>query len=149
MKLITLLTATLFISLTLNYDPTVMSKCVLSCGTSTNCKTCYGMSCVECKPGYALISSNNSCIAYTCANGCATCNANGSVCYTCTDPYSIITSAGNACVQSCPLSNCAKCLAGSSSCTTCKNGYTLYSLTNQCIPSTIDNCLIAYDFRSK
>ncbi len=140
MKLLNLLITALSISLTLTYDPTVMSTCVLSCGNSTNCKTCYGVSCVQCKPGYVLNSSANSCTAYSCNNGCATCNSDGSVCYTCTDPYSIITASGNACVQNCPLSNCAKCKAGSSSCTTCNTGYTLYSLTNQCIPSKIANC---------
>ena len=149
MKLQAFLIFTLYFSLTLTYDPTILSTCEFCC--ADNCKTCYGTSCVECKLGYTLNSSSNTCTANSCTtmNGCATCNANATVCYTCIDPYSIVTRSVNACVQSCPLSNCAKCKAGSSSCTTCNNGYTLYSLTNQCIASPITNCLVAYDFRRK
>ena len=137
------------LSLVLTYDTSVMSVCGTGC--IANCKNCYGSRCIQCRTGYILNYNTNVCAANTCSSlsGCATCNAAATVCYTCTDPYYTITPAVNACVSGCPLANCAQCLTGSNSCITCSNGYTLYSLTNQCIPTLITNCLVAYDYKGK
>lgn len=150
MKPLALLIAALTLSLALTYDTSTVTT---ACGTGciANCKICYGARCIQCRTGYTLNYKTNVCAANTCTSlsGCATCNAAATICYTCTDPYKAINAAGNACVSGCPLSNCDQCLTGSNACITCSTGYTLYSLTNQCIPTSIANCVVAYDYRSK
>ena len=122
-------------------------KCVNA--TIANCNLLSSGICNQCKPGYRLSSSRNSCNSFCSVKNCDKC-PNGP-CNLCKPGFSLISvSVSNKTVQYCQLNNCTvgNCTYCNSSgaCVTCASSFTLQtngSCTTNCtaIPFCV-SCLL-------
>lgn len=114
-----------------------------------SCAQNYPASCLQCSPGFYLISSNNAVQCAPCNSNCLTCiyvNNSGIQCLSCFS-NAFLTSNGT-CLTCSPASNCLTCFStNTSNCLSCPFGYALtWSNGLQvCIVQCPQSCLTCFN----